>query len=282
METCLLLCRAVKFIRDQALAHTRSSTETFESRRKARRATGIAAQAIKKILTSFDDDEPNGHFYEEPDVMTSAFDPMSGWSKDDVSLTKSHFCLLLKPQLILRSDTAKDSVVVLACVQASMQSFTVLDTANIEDPVTGKIMTRSAADLSGFQTFTPSSSCQSRHDGVPLEVLIDLRAESSDFDRLVPQTDAMFRYDKFNRLRLRNNVASMAAQSEDNPNSHLQHQTVCVFYIALYSLLISNSRTSLTSVCLAFPYRQIQKALNLLQPSSRTFLRGLILSTSSV
>jgi hypothetical protein len=44
---------------------------------------------------------------------------------------------------------------------------------------------------------------------VPLEMLIDHRYKSSDFDRLVPQTDATFHYDKFNRLRLRNNVTSV-------------------------------------------------------------------------
>jgi hypothetical protein len=65
---------------------------------------------------------------------------------------------------------------------------------------------------------------------VPLEVLIDLRCESNDFDRLVPQTDATFHYDKFNRLRLRNNVTSAARGSTEssapNRDHHLQDQTV--------------------------------------------------------
>lgn len=216
----------MKFIRDQADAHTRTSSETVESRWKARKATDIAAQALKKILIGGDNDESSEQVHEESETDPTDFDPMSGWSKDDISLNKSHFCLLLKPQVILRSDAAKESVIILACVQASLQSYTISDTANIEDPVSGKIMTRTAADLSGLQTFTPSPSCPSRHDGIPLEVLIDLRAESSDFDRLVPQTDATFRYDKFNRLRIRNNITSVAGQSGDHPDSHLQHQTV--------------------------------------------------------
>ena len=62
-------------------------------------------------------------------------------------------------------------------------------------------------------------------DYVPLEVLIDLRADNSDFDRLVPQTDATFQYDKFNRLRLRNDVTSVAKNSQ-HAHSHLQNQTV--------------------------------------------------------
>ena len=60
-------------------------------------------------------------------------------------------------------------------------------------------------------------------------MLIDLRADNSDFDRLVPQTDATFQYDKFNRLRLRNNVTTVARRStevDDHMHNHLQSQNV--------------------------------------------------------
>ena len=68
-------------------------------------------------------------------------------------------------------------------------------------------------------------------DYVPLEVLIDLRADNSDFDRLVPQTDATFQYDKFNRLRLRNGITSAISPSSNQKaalvdDHHLQDQTV--------------------------------------------------------
>ena len=58
-----------------------------------------------------------------------------------------------------------------------------------------------------------------------MEVLIDLRADNSNFDRLVPQTDATFQYDKFNRLRLRNDVTSVAKNAQ-HTHAHLQNQTV--------------------------------------------------------
>ena len=51
-----------------------------------------------------------------------------------------------------------------------------------------------------------------------------MRADNSDFDRLVPQTDATFQYDKFNRLRLRNEVTSVAKTSQHH-HAHLQNQT---------------------------------------------------------
>jgi len=71
----------------------------------------------------------------------------------------------------------------------------------------------------------------SKHGTVPLEVLIDLRCENQTFERLVPQTEASFQYDKFNRLRLRNKVTSVKtrAHTQDSSSmsdSHLQDQTV--------------------------------------------------------
>jgi hypothetical protein len=71
---------------------------------------------------------------------------------------------------------------------------------------------------------------------VPLEVLIDLRCESDEFERLVPQTDATLHYDKFNHLRLRNQVTSEpSVRSSMDPatsitHTHLQDQTVGPFY----------------------------------------------------
>jgi hypothetical protein len=70
-----------------------------------------------------------------------SFDPLSGWS-DGVSLEKSHFCLLIKPQIVLRSSTSDSSVCLLAATQASAQVFALMDQTNADDPVSGKIMTR--------------------------------------------------------------------------------------------------------------------------------------------
>lgn len=64
---------------------------------------------------------------------------------------------------------------------------------------------------------------------MPLEVLIDLRCGSNYFDRLVPQTDATFHYDKFNRLRLRNEVTSALTRKsdvDDQLHNHLHSQNV--------------------------------------------------------
>ena len=84
----------------------------------------------------------------------------------------------------------------------------------------------------GLQAFSPSNSVIGK-GRVPLEVLIDLKCESGEFERLVPQTDAMFHYDKFNRLRLRSTVNSAVTRaSKDSSHtdlsktSHLRDETV--------------------------------------------------------
>lgn len=102
-----------------------------------------AALAFRKMLvgdneqkTAVEISRSHGHVVDEP------VDPMEGWS-DGVSPKKSHFCLLLKPQVILRCDSEHDSVCVLAASQAHFQTFSIMDDSNADDPVSGKVMTRS-------------------------------------------------------------------------------------------------------------------------------------------
>lgn len=85
--------------------------------------------------------------------------------------------------------------------------------------------------LDGLQTFCPVDLASCGNGCVPLEVLIDYRCESDSFDRIVPQTNATCQYDRFNRLRLRNNVTSVTRSVSDNEHrrgkyAHLQNETV--------------------------------------------------------
>ena len=71
--------------------------------------------------------------------------PLEGWD-DGVVLRKRHFCLLLKPQIILRSECSPnveaEPVVILAAVQAKLQVYKIMDATNLEDPISGPIMHR--------------------------------------------------------------------------------------------------------------------------------------------
>ncbi|PBK72706.1 hypothetical protein ARMSODRAFT_953107 [Armillaria solidipes] len=219
--------RAVKFVRDQANELLRSQPpSTTESSTK--NAAHAAASALKHMFVRDDSDsEDSTEYIVDSDSSSSILDPLHGWS-DGVSLKKGHCCLLLKPQVVLQNREKPQETCVVAALQAKLQSFTIMDDSNAKDPISGKVMSRTYAVLSGMQTFAPTARL-SGDGSVPLEVLIDFRCESDEFDRLVPQTDATFHYDKFNRLRLRNNVTSVVTKSSAKRSSmghtHLQDQT---------------------------------------------------------
>lgn len=181
-----------------------------------------------------------------PDPTLRKIDPLEGWA-ESVSLRKSNCCLLLKPQVVLRGEGPADTCIV-AAAQAKLQSFAIMDPLNADDPINGNIMSRyelqcyvcrlltnipcsrNFTSLAGLQVFSPTNFDTTAKGSVPLEVLVDLRCESDAFERLVPQTDAIFHYDKFNRLRLRNDITSIVTKPDalnaTINDSHLQNQTV--------------------------------------------------------
>ena len=99
--------------------------------------------------------------------------------------------------------------------------------------INADVYDRNFASITGLQAFSPSAINTSGQGVVPLEVLIDLKCGTNFFDRLVPQTDATIQYDKFNRLRLQNNVNSMARRSSDSydqTSNHLESQNASIFF----------------------------------------------------
>lgn len=216
--------RAVKFIRDQA--HATIDLENTDEKQKSDSMADLASATLRKILKS-DSSKPSLEIRREtPDVTKGNPDPLDGWA-EGVTLNKSHCCLLLKPQFILRGAEYKDTCIVTAG-QAKLQAMSIMDTMHMNDPISGKVMSRNYMTLSGLQVYSPLHPQALGNSSIPLEVLIDLRCESAQFERLVPQTDATFHYDKFNRLRLRNTVTTAAAKvctDQSQADSHLRSQT---------------------------------------------------------
>lgn len=138
----------MKFIRDQALAaidELQKDAEQDKHKGPAASAQTAAAQAVRKILGGGENTSGGRTSIDitsQPDFQNATSkDPMRGWS-DGVSLRKSHFCLLLKPQVVLRSEASAESVCILAAVQGKMQSYRIMDDANADDPISGKVMSR--------------------------------------------------------------------------------------------------------------------------------------------
>ncbi|KAF8592433.1 hypothetical protein K439DRAFT_1400235 [Ramaria rubella] len=219
--------RAVKFIRDQALTTRNATKEQIPEKRRPRAGSAhAAAQAVRRILTGDSTgDERAKNDEPENSERRMQTDPLYGWNQG-VSERKAHLCLLLKPQIVLRSERSSRSALVLAADHVVLQNYGILDTFNADDPVSGYVMQRNYADINSLQVFRPVQGASADH--LPLEIFLDFRCESCDFDRLVPQTNAVLRYDKFNRLRLRNDVTTVAVSSKDGGMDmvdHLIHET---------------------------------------------------------
>jgi len=134
----------VKFIRDQANATLAVQKEEARVKDRAGHTAQMAATALRKTYAILKGDtsakisvdvtpERNAEIPEK-------IDPLDGWA-EGVSLRKSDCCLLLKPQIVLRGETPADSCVV-AAAQAKLQSFTIMDNFNLDDPINGKVMSR--------------------------------------------------------------------------------------------------------------------------------------------
>ena len=101
----------------------------------------LAATTLRKILKNTDSPKPSVEVHRsKPDHTKGKIEPLDGWA-EGVSLSKSHCCLLLKPQIIMRGSDRKDTVIV-AAGQAKLQVFNIMDSLHIDDPISGKVMSR--------------------------------------------------------------------------------------------------------------------------------------------
>lgn len=134
-----VLDRAVKFIRDQANATV--DVDNAEHKPKSDSMAELAATTLRKILKTTDSPKPSVEVRrEKPDHTKGRINAMDGWA-EGVSLSRSHFCLLLKPQIVMRGAEKKDTVIV-AAGQAKLQVFNIMDKLHMDDPISGKIMSR--------------------------------------------------------------------------------------------------------------------------------------------
>ncbi|GAC93156.1 potential mitochondrial protein Fmp27 [Pseudozyma hubeiensis SY62] len=175
------------------------------------------------------------------------FRPTDGIS-DDFNVAKSNVCLLLKPQVVLRSDIDDNSTVIVTALRARLQNYTVQDESCAEDSVNAIVLRRNCFVLDSLQCYHPSSRAQSRvkkHGFVslPLEALVDVHGHACDFERIVPHTNATLYYDKFNKLRLSDSSRSVATFRRDGKpvQDHLHHHMDMILLICPRFSVSANS-----------------------------------------
>jgi hypothetical protein len=217
-----LTARAVKFIRDLAYSHDHQRTHHIRHHQHStprptfEKDTTKSTQDILEHLLS-----PGGapvswatkssqDHEDHASLQASFIDPAKDAAEDlpeHFKLANSFLAILIRPQFLLRSALDEPSQVVVSTLVGVLRTFTVEDTNTKDDPVNSVVLHRSYGELRGVQAFCPRVSSKEA-SFVPLEVLLDNKVDPYDFDRILPATKAMIRYDKFNRLRI-------AAQTSD-------------------------------------------------------------------
>ncbi|KAL1408382.1 Protein SABRE [Vanrija albida] len=116
--------------------------------------------------------------------------------------------LCLQPQISLRSTADENAVILLAVDEISFKVFSIKDMDGPNQTVTD-VLSRNTVDLVGMQAFSPTDSSLERTNGMnreleflPREVFVDVRSESSDYERIVLKTDLIATFDRFNTLRV--------------------------------------------------------------------------------
>jgi len=137
--------RAVKFIRDQALPKPTKPAPRKSVDVQIPQNKGIA-QAMLMLRQSFGTRDTAGGLENIlADAYTDAprpgLNPLEGW-KEGVSLKQSHFCVLLKPQIVLHSESSEDSTCVVAAGVTRLKINNIMDNENADDPINGGIMNR--------------------------------------------------------------------------------------------------------------------------------------------
>ncbi|KAJ1599133.1 hypothetical protein NDA14_002572 [Ustilago hordei] len=163
------------------------------------------------------------------DGLETEMRPEDGIS-DYFNVAKSNVCLLLKPQVVLRSDVDDKSTVIVTALRTRLQNYTVEDESCAEDSVNAIVLRRNFFALDSLQCYHPSANVLSnalkhRLVSLPLEAFVDMHGHTSNFERIVPHTNATMYYDKFNKLRLSDSSRSVATFRKDGKpvQDHLHH-----------------------------------------------------------
>jgi hypothetical protein len=114
--------------------------DVSDTNKTPNRAQAVA-QNLKRILTREERPGSSEDVSLVPSAPSGKIDPGAGWS-EGVTTRSSHYCLLIKPQIVLSSEATSTSILVLSASTALLQSFSILDNEHIDDPVNGDIMSR--------------------------------------------------------------------------------------------------------------------------------------------
>lgn len=135
----IALSSAVRFIRDHAVATEEIKEEPQPGPEKPELPPPVrnkSTNAVKRL------------FARQPEARKIQ-DAVAGPADVDINIGifeqtqthRTHFCLLFKPQIVLRSNLDDESVIIISANDAAIQIANVMD-KKIDDPVDGHMLTK--------------------------------------------------------------------------------------------------------------------------------------------
>ncbi|KDN42722.1 hypothetical protein K437DRAFT_237559 [Tilletiaria anomala UBC 951] len=146
--------------------------------------------------------------------------------RDDFEVRKSNICVLINPQIVLRSELDDSSCAIVSAMRTHLTNYFVRDTGVDEDDVNEKVMNRNFLSFDKVECWHPRDATPtSGFLTLPLEVLLAEDQRDDAFRRIMPRTDCAVQYDKFNKLRLRDASRQCTQGGSDLPmtQDHLRH-----------------------------------------------------------
>ncbi|KAJ9091641.1 hypothetical protein QFC19_009011 [Naganishia cerealis] len=198
-------------------------------------AAGIVGQLLGDYSRSTAEDDPQ----RENSKYSCEITPSKDLPKE-FGIRKSIFGALIHPQILLSSEIDNSSTILLTANVAKLRTFTVEDGEFPGDKVNGVVMHRNYGALEGLQSFFPLNDSDNPNLSltfVPMEVLLDNKLETTEFDRLVASTECSLRFDKFNQLRLVHPFKHVEGSSEHLKN----YQDLAVVNVPAFGV-VANAR----------------------------------------
>ncbi len=152
-------------------------------------------------------------------------DPTLG-IRTDFEIDKSTSVLFLKPQIVLRSEVDESSCIILSALWTRLSNYLVRDPSVIlDDDINEKVLNRNFLAFDKVEAWYPGKVDKFDSVTLPLEVMLDDTNRHAEYRRVLPSTNVVIQYDKFNKLRLHDSSHNCASYSDNFPTSqeHLLH-----------------------------------------------------------
>ena len=228
--------RAVKFILDIVDERRRNKTKEPESSVNTPTGQSSSSASFKRDESDLDLEERIEELLKDGKSFVDADDPHQGTNNagnatvdigediaEEYAAQNSYHVRLIAPQIQLQSEKNPKSVLLVTGKGMELKVVQIMDKLRLADEVSGLVQRRFSVEMDGVQFFVTNQKqlnkfihlyTANRYGSpkgsawppwAPLEVNFDFHVKPFGWFRVVQETSASLRYDKYNTLRLKYN-----------------------------------------------------------------------------